>query len=448
VKKFIIIFPLVLILSFGFTEQANLLVGNWYQQFLPPINNRPVSDIIFVDSSIGFAVTPYTANDTAYILKTINGGDNWSIILRQPTSTGAGFNKVQFLNKDTGFVCGGFLWKTTNGGINWVNMNTSGFFPENMYVLNNDTLWITDSENSVGGIDRTTNGGINWTRIDLSTSGGNPDRIYMYNRNIGFASSLGSSLYNTTNSGINWNRITGAIGFLDIKFRDSLTGWKCSNINGTPYFDKTTNGGTSWFNQVIPFGGIIITPQVQSIAIINIDTVIAVGAYVQYPNLQSRGIIFRTTNGGQNWLFQVPDTTIHLTAYTHTQFINKNIGWAYTPTGGIHTITGGDPGWLTGIRQISNDVPKEFKLYQNFPNPFNPTTNIKYQITNNSNVKLIVFDITGRETAVLVNKKQSAGIYQVDFSGNNLSSGVYFYKIIIDNGKEELTDTRKMLLIK
>ena len=117
---------------------------------------------------------------------------------------------------------------------------------------------------------------------------------------------------------------------------------------------------------------------------------------------------------------------------------------------GIHTTTGGDPLWLTPVNQIGIEVPGEYMLYQNYPNPFNPVTNIRYSIIPNvkgktSKISLIVYDITGKETAVLVNEEQRAGIYEFDFNGSEHSSGVYFYTLIIDG---KVIDTKKMLLIK
>ncbi|MBE2216946.1 MAG: hypothetical protein IAE90_02005, partial [Ignavibacteria bacterium] len=161
---------LFFIIGFNFSDR---MAGNWYQQFLPAINNRPISDITFVDSLIGFAVTPYTANDTAYILKTTNSGDSWNRVFTGPTNSIGGFNRVKFLNLSTGFVCGNFLRKTTNGGVNWNLVNTSGIFPENMYVINEDTIWITDSDGLVGGVFRTSNGGASWQQ-QLNLGSQNP----------------------------------------------------------------------------------------------------------------------------------------------------------------------------------------------------------------------------------------------------------------------------------
>jgi len=101
--------------------------------------------------------------------------------------------------------------------------------------------------------------------------------------------------------------------------------------------------------------------------------------------------------------------------------------------------------WLTGIQQISAQLPKEYKLFQNYPNPFNPTTIINYELKITNYVKIIVYDILGKEVTKLVNQKQNPGAYQVDFSGINYSSGVYFYTLFIDN---KIVDTKKMVLLR
>ncbi len=89
--------------------------------------------------------------------------------------------------------------------------------------------------------------------------------------------------------------------------------------------------------------------------------------------------------------------------------------------------------------------PVKYTLDQNYPNPFNPKTTIQYTISKSANITLKVYDITGRVVATLVNKKQNTGNYRVMFSGDNLSSGVYFYKLTAGN---ETVATKKMILIK
>jgi len=96
-----------------------------------------------------------------------------------------------------------------------------------------------------------------------------------------------------------------------------------------------------------------------------------------------------------------------------------------------------------GIVNI-NSVAYGYSLEQNYPNPFNPSTNIKFSIPKSGFVKLIVTDVLGRKISELVNEFKQAGSYYVDFEGNELSSGIYFYTI--ESGG--FTQTKKMLMIK
>jgi hypothetical protein len=96
------------------------------------------------------------------------------------------------------------------------------------------------------------------------------------------------------------------------------------------------------------------------------------------------------------------------------------------------------------INQISSEIPANYSLAQNFPNPFNPTTNIKFAISKTGFVNLKVYDLAGREVSSLVNEVLTAGSYDYSFSGSNLSSGIYFYTLRADG----FTETKKMMLIK
>lgn len=98
---------------------------------------------------------------------------------------------------------------------------------------------------------------------------------------------------------------------------------------------------------------------------------------------------------------------------------------------------------LTDVNDESAGV-NDFSLEQNFPNPFNPSTRINYQIANDNFVTLKVYDIIGNEIAALVNNQQPAGKYSVDFNSANLPSGVYLYRLQAGN----YIQTRKMTLIK
>ena len=101
--------------------------------------------------------------------------------------------------------------------------------------------------------------------------------------------------------------------------------------------------------------------------------------------------------------------------------------------------TGPPPTGISG-----NQVPVQYSLLQNYPNPFNPITKISYQIPKDENVKIVISDVLGKELVILANEFKKAGTYDVEFDGQNYSSGVYFYRM--EAG--DFSETKKMVLIK
>ncbi|MBI1936506.1 MAG: T9SS type A sorting domain-containing protein [Ignavibacteriales bacterium] len=99
---------------------------------------------------------------------------------------------------------------------------------------------------------------------------------------------------------------------------------------------------------------------------------------------------------------------------------------------------------VVGVRSDYSSMPKEYALHQNFPNPFNPTTNIKFALPKGSSVKLRVYSILGEEVALLVNKVLPAGNHTVDFDAAGLPTGMYVYRIEAEN----FVSMKKMLLVK
>jgi ligand-binding sensor domain-containing protein len=98
---------------------------------------------------------------------------------------------------------------------------------------------------------------------------------------------------------------------------------------------------------------------------------------------------------------------------------------------------------VTGVSE-ENTIPKSYALYQNYPNPFNPSTTIEFDIPEKTNVKLIIYDILGREVETLIDKELEPGKYKLNFNATDLPSGVYFYTL----RTPKFTKTNKMLLIK
>ncbi|MGB5287331.1 MAG: T9SS type A sorting domain-containing protein, partial [Ignavibacteriaceae bacterium] len=101
--------------------------------------------------------------------------------------------------------------------------------------------------------------------------------------------------------------------------------------------------------------------------------------------------------------------------------------------------------WLEPVgvqkEQLSSN---SFYLHNNYPNPFNPYTKIKYFIPALSFVTIKVFDLLGKEVATLVNEEKAAGEYEIEFDGKGLSSGMYYYKLTVN----DFSQTKKMILLR
>jgi len=142
---------------------------------------------------------------------------------------------------------------------------------------------------------------------------------------------------------------------------------------------------------------------------------------------------------GMSWRdFNVPNQSTMSFAFTDSFLIaGTEAGgtWRYPLRQLLTTVSGG----TTGARN-----PLTFSLRQNFPNPFNPTTKISYEIPKVINVRLTVFDILGREVQTLVNESKQPGKYQAVFNATNLASGVYLYRLQAGN----FVETRKLLLLR
>ncbi len=123
-------------------------------------------------------------------------------------------------------------------------------------------------------------------------------------------------------------------------------------------------------------------------------------------------------------------------------------------TGGTDVFPAGDLNWFpdkkaewlhtTAVNKYDENIPFEYSLDQNFPNPFNPATNIRYSIFKSSRVTLSVYDILGRKVKTLVNENQPPGRYTVSFDGSNLASGIYLYRLEAGT----FSSTKKLILLK
>jgi hypothetical protein len=144
-----------------------------------------------------------------------------------------------------------------------------------------------------------------------------------------------------------------------------------------------------------------------------------------------------------------PNDTVEASVHFYPDMTTPGTAHVQIQIGTLH-----NPGQVTTLNLTASTEPvavareelklNDFRLYQNYPNPFNPTTKISYVIPQRSNVNVKVYDIMGKEVATLVNEIEEPGAHSLNFNAENLSSGIYFYKITAG----EFSSVKKMILIK
>jgi agmatine deiminase len=159
--------------------------------------------------------------------------------------------------------------------------------------------------------------------------------------------------------------------------------------------------------------------------------------------------LIMTNSGGQNWTASIPNQSSGKTVYYYITARTSNGKYFSKPITSPRGNWKFNVGGPTGISGNSGEVPRNFYLYQNYPNPFNPATKIKFDIPPSAgielqNVRLVIYDILGREILTPVNEKLNAGSYEYEFNASGLPSGVYFYKLTSGN----YSNTKKLILLK
>ncbi len=417
IKLFLAI--IILLQSLTFSQNGWVLQNSGINKF--------ICSSYFVNDFIGYA-----GSSGGDILKTINGGIQWFSVYSNPEYS---IDDVFFIYSNIGWAVGfrnppeikNVVLKTVNGGATW-----SEIYVDSLYSFGSEIYFsdLTTGYLACGNLKKTTNGGVNWfTVFDNSSSG-----IFFLNTNTGWTSGRNRGVDKTTDGGNSW--INQYPFFYhnydaDIYFINEQKGFAVNGYFGSyGYLYYTTNGGLNW-NENHDFQYLV-----NSIKFVNTNTgyMLALGYYNEIQ-------LSKTTNGGANWiLHNINSTKIP----GHLFFRSVNTGWLVGDSGLIMKTTNG--GVTIGIQQIGINVPGDFSLFQNYPNPFNPSTKIRFDISGTTAAQtfLIVYDLLGREVAVLVNEKLRPGEYEVDFNASNYPSGVYYYKLSAGN----FSETRKMVIVK
>jgi len=417
---------------------CTLLIDNcmsqWVQQSVP-VTAGYFNDMKFVNANTGFILV--WANPLATFMRTTNAGYNWQ------TLNNWGMAKVAIVDTSCIYASGynngkGVIYKSSNLGVTWDSINSSGvYYYNNLNFFNKDSGLISSGNTVDNQIWRTTNGGQSLQLI-ASYSGATSGKFFFLKEKVNgeyygwlYYPSY-PSIYCTTNSGMTWNSLPSFFDNLNnIFFVNQDTGW-ATFTHEYNYVYYTTNGGLNWSQKNLPY-----TAQQYDIFFINPNT-----GWIGFGSHQR---IYITTNAGTNWGTQL----VNGTGSAKLFFTDSITGWAQTSINTIsHTTNGG--GTITSIISASTETQKDYRLYQNYPNPFNPITNVKFSILNAGDVKLVVYDVQGREEQTLVNETLKPGTYETSFDGSALNSGVYFYQIILsgESTHQIFTSTRKMILLK
>lgn len=317
-------------------------------------------------------------------------------------------------------VDSGSSWSAASGGLSNLYINCFYFSGNNIYTGTSDTL------GNSGGVFASTNYGTNWSFAGLS---GLSVRALIASGNFLLAGTgyngTSGGIFRTSNGGANWIISNyGLPGFgLEVNHLSSI-GANIYAGTGTGVYLSINNGG-SWESISLQLSNV----RVLSIAQFNSNL------FAGTPNG-----VYVTTNYGVNW-------NLRNQGFVSGIYVRKLLTAGINLYAGTkeHSVWRRDANEIIGIRKTSEVVPDKFFLGQNYPNPFNNKSKIKYEIFETASVDITVFDVKGKKIFNLAEGNHSAGAYEIIFDGSKLASGVYFYKLSIDNIQCSI---KKLVLIK
>jgi photosystem II stability/assembly factor-like uncharacterized protein len=349
------------------------------------------------------------------IFGSFDGGKTW---WTQNNNLNYWLNSVVTIDPFTAVAVGfqaddelGKILKTTNGGQNWYPQWSN--FVHTLNGVDFPNQWNGYAVGWFGTILQTSDGGETWERKFVNTNY-NLYSVDFVDDNTGFIVGALGTMLKTTNSGLNWFNMQSpdTNSLHSVSFCDPLNG---AAVGVKGIIITTTDGGETWVRRQS-----WLESDLNGVFMSNPYTITAVG---------NNSAILRSNNGGYTFTWQEnPGPTV---TYFGVNFYNAYFG--ITVGGGgkvLRTVSGGgDSSQVIGINPISNIIPDKIHLHQNYPNPFNPSTKINFDIPKNSFVTLKVYDMLGKEVALLVNQNLNAGSYDYIWEAKGFSSGVYIYRL-------------------
>ena len=363
------------------------------------------------------------------ILITTDAGLHWT---EQNIGVYIGPASMQFVSETHGWIFSvRSVQRTTDGGVTWSSRDldyTANAEPEFSFA---DSLvgWVAGLQDS---IQHTTDGGDTWEKLPVCA-----DSLHCYLNSVAAVSATEAwmageqdpsdsvrraVLYHTTDGGGTWNEVptpTTSNRFSRVFFSDPRHGWALNDNTGVTV--RTTDGGATWTLMPNPLPG-------YAWKIAFADSMHGWAA------LSSQSV--RTTDGGLSWE-TVPEINPNVRAFA---FSGPNNGYVVGYNGVIQHFSAAS--W-SAPHSAPTAVPQRLALTA-YPNPFNPSTVIRFSLPKTERAKLTVYDVTGREVKVLEDGVLSAGDHGVTLEGSALASGVYFARL--EAGKQ--TQMRKLMLLK
>ena len=429
---------------------------SWFHQ-TDGTQTSSFDDLNFIDKNKGWVVGHLNSTGTPVLLKTTNGGNDW---ITQQNNWDFPLFSVCFTDSNDGFLVGegGLILNTTDGGSFW-NEQSSGTNQNlfDVYFINDSTGWAVGSDAVIIG---TTDGGNSWRK---QSEGKTTilNSVFFADKNKGWAVGSNGTILHTSNDGVpsqfsyfplspgnKWFFSQGFDGKIQLKLvveKDTLLndGYIYAKLN---LYDNFNNCSEGWgylrndSNKIIQYPDILLLDFKMQLG----DTVFSHGNHTPavLNDIELDDVFNRYLS---TYYFFATEYDY----YSYTDSIGFNTLWATNFRNLFPELLLGCEiddkvyGIITTIKE-EKELVTEFKLYQNYPNPFNPATKIEYSIPKTSFVTLKVYDILGREVATLVNEEKSIGNYNVEFNGNGLSSGIYFYKFQAG----DYTSVKKMNLVK